>query len=55
MAATIRFVTIIDMELYDKIMVHCKNEFLKHHPEFQGMVLTRKFMLQKLAEYYLEH
>ena len=37
------------------IMEACLNEFLEHHPEFRGMHLSQNFMLQKIAEFYLEH
>ena len=37
------------------LMEECKIEFLKHHPDFEGMTLTQDFMLTKIIEYYLYH
>ena len=35
------------------IMEDCVQEFLEHHPEFEGMNITHNFMLLRLAKYYL--
>lgn len=32
----------------------CKNEFLKHHPELQGMKITENFIIRQLADFYLK-
>lgn len=42
-------------EVFDKIMSECKEEFLKHHPEFKGINITQNFMLTKIAEFYLKN
>ncbi len=37
------------------IMVKCKDEFLKHHPEMSGINITENFMAVQIAEYYLNN
>jgi hypothetical protein len=37
------------------IMIECKKEYLKHHPEHEEFSLSQGFMLSKIAQYYLEH
>jgi len=44
---------LVDYEVYDLVIKDCKEEFLKHHPDFEGMKLTHNFMIRKLAEHYL--
>jgi hypothetical protein len=41
-------------ETYNKIVVDCKKEFLKHNPDFKGMKLTHEFILNRLARKYLD-
>ena len=40
-------------EVYNLITVECVKEFLKHHPEFEGMNISQDFILRKIAIYYL--
>ena len=40
-------------ETKKKIMEDCKQQFLKSHPEFEGMKITENFILTKLYKYYL--
>lgn len=39
----------------DRMMDECKEDFIKHHPEFRGASITQNFMFRKLVDYYLEH
>ena len=43
-----------DDELY-VLIEKVRDEFLDHHPEFRGMRLSKRFLLQKVCEYYLEN
>jgi len=38
----------------DKLRNEIKQEFLKHHPEFEGYPLSDNFLLTKIINYYLE-
>ena len=40
-------------ETKDQIMNDCVAEYLKHHPEHDGLKITQGFMLKRLSEYYL--
>lgn len=42
-------------EVKKRIMIKCKQEFLKHHPEMIGLNLTENFMLDKISVYYMEN
>jgi len=35
------------------IMEDCVEEFLEHHPEFEGMNITHNFILKKIGDFYL--
>jgi len=39
----------------DLVMNACKEEFLKHHPEMDGMFISQDFMIIKIAKFYLEN
>lgn len=41
-------------EVKDMIMIECKKDFLRYHPEFKGMKMSQGFMLRKIAETYLK-
>lgn len=41
-------------ETKNLILNDCVDEFMKHHKDFNGMVVSQGFILKKLAEYYLE-
>ena len=38
----------------DLIIKDCKEEFLKHHPEFDGMKITENFIARQIADFYLK-
>jgi len=44
----------ITVEQDKKLTCECKKLFLRAHPEFIGMILSRKFLLEKIIEYYLK-
>ena len=49
----IRFVVLMESELYDKIMKQCVEEIQHHHPKLRHIRVSRRFMLEQLANYYL--
>jgi len=40
-------------ETKNMIMINCKEEFLKHHPEISDIKISSGFMLKKIAEFYM--
>ena len=38
----------VDDDDVEMMMSSCKELFLKEHPEFKGMVLSRRFMFKKV-------
>jgi hypothetical protein len=40
-------------ETSDLLLIECKEEFLKNHPEMKGMFLSQNFILLKVTNYYL--
>jgi len=46
---------VVDEDTYNLIMGDCLNEFLEHHPDFEGMKLTQNFILKKIVDYYLNN
>jgi hypothetical protein len=38
-----------------RIENECKEEFIRNNPDFDGMVISNGFMIQKVVEYYLTH
>lgn len=36
------------------IIEDCKEEFLKHHPELEGMKITENFIIRQIADFYLK-
>jgi polyphosphate kinase 2 (PPK2 family) len=43
----------VDISTRELVRNECKKEFLRHHPEFEGMLITDDFIIKKIAEYYL--
>lgn len=41
-------------ETRNKILIDCKKEFLKHHPELRGYNITQNYILMQIATYYIE-
>ncbi len=37
----------------DRIMIDCKEEFLKQHPEYEEAFITQNFLLNRISRYYL--
>ena len=31
-----------------------KDEFLKHHPDFEGMYISQSFLFRKILDHYIE-
>ncbi|MHA1353656.1 MAG: hypothetical protein ACTSR1_00590 [Candidatus Heimdallarchaeota archaeon] len=40
-------------KLLDKIKKELKDEFRKHHPEFEGVELPPSFLVEKAVDFYL--
>ncbi len=41
-------------ETKDLILNECAEEFIKHHPELNGMKVSQGFILKKITEFYLK-
>lgn len=37
----------------DLLLDECKQEYLKHHPEMEGVILTQSFLVRKVIDFYL--
>jgi hypothetical protein len=42
-------------EVYKKVMLDCKKEFLKYNPNFKEMKLSQNFIINRLADKYLDN
>jgi len=45
---------VVDEETYNRIRNECVQEFIDNHPEFIGISVSIKFIVQKMVEYYLK-
>lgn len=43
----------ITSETYDLVFEKCVEEFLRHHPDFKTVKLTKDFIISVIAKYYL--
>ena len=44
----------VSEEVFNKIMIDCKKEFLEYNPQFKGMKLSHNFILNRIADKYLD-
>jgi hypothetical protein len=49
-----RRVVAIDSETYAKLR-DCETEYRKHHPDLNGIHLSRAYIVKQVVEYYLNH
>jgi len=45
----------VSQEVYNKIMIECKKEFLEYNPEFKEMKISQNFLLNRIADKYLDN
>jgi len=44
----------VDKEDFDLFMNDCKEMFLRHNPEFDGMNITQRFLFKRMVKVYLK-
>lgn len=45
---------VVDQETYDLVTKECKEEFLRHQTDIEGMKISQNFLVRRIARYYIE-
>ena len=45
----------VKKETFELVMTRCVEDFLNNHPEFKGYQITQDFIIQKIADFYLQN